>query len=70
LTGDEHIVVGRTAEVGALRAFVDSVAHAPALLVLEGEVGIGKSALWNEGLRYAGGCEYDVMSCRPVQSEA
>ena len=70
MTGDETAVVGRTAEVGALREFVDSVAHEPARLVLDGDAGIGKSALWHEGLRFADERGYQVMRCRPVQSEA
>lgn len=70
LTGDEDTVVGRMAEFEALRMFVDSLVEGPAMLVLTGEAGIGKSTVWREGLRLAEAHGFEVLQCRPVQSEA
>ena len=39
-------VVGRDAELAATRAFLNSVADGPQALLIEGEAGIGKTALW------------------------
>ena len=70
LTGDEDTVVGRMAELEAMRMFVDSLVEGPAMLVLAGEAGIGKSTVWREGLRLAEARGFEVLQCRPVQSEA
>ena len=40
------------------------------MLVLAGEAGIGKSTVWREGLRLAEARGFEVLQCRPVQSEA
>jgi hypothetical protein len=50
--------------------FLDAIDAGPIALVLEGEVGIGKTALWNEGLAAALGRLFRVLVCRPSESEA
>jgi ATP-dependent Clp protease ATP-binding subunit ClpA len=40
-------LVGRNEELGDVTAFLD--ARLPAVLVIEGEAGIGKTALWRAG---------------------
>jgi len=39
-------------------------------LVIEGEVGIGKTALWKQGLSAASNRSYHVLACRPNDAEA
>lgn len=63
-------LVGRSAELSALNEFVDSLDRGPAMLVLEGEPGLGKSTLWREGLVAAEQRSFQVLQCRPVEAEA
>ena len=53
-------LVGRDAELGELRAFLDEVGDGPVGLVLSGVAGIGKTSLWQAGVEEAravlGGC--------------
>src|SRR5262249_37568494 len=62
-------VVGRDAELDALRTFVDGTERGPAALVLEGEPGIGKSTLWLAAVRHARTQGLRVFSSRPAESE-
>ena len=59
-------VVGRDAELGSIRAFIE---QAPAALVLEGEAGIGKSTLWLAGVEYARERGLRVLTARPAEAE-
>ena len=70
LPGQVNPIVGRGAELEALNTFVDSLDHGPAMLVLEGEPGLGKTTLWREGLQAAERRSFQVLECRPVQAEA
>jgi DNA-binding CsgD family transcriptional regulator len=70
LPGQVNPTVGRGAELEALNTFVDSLERGPAMLVLEGEPGLGKTTLWREGLRAAERRSFQVVECRPVQAEA
>ncbi len=69
-------VLGREAELaridGWLRAGMRHAGSAPAgsVLVIEGEPGIGKTTLWAEAVRRAGLAGWQVLSCRPVPSDA
>jgi DNA-binding CsgD family transcriptional regulator len=62
-------VVGRTSELQELPRFLDVLTDGPAALVLEGDAGIGKTALWSFGVRLASEREYNVLSCRTTQAE-
>src|SRR3989475_12956218 len=62
-------IVGREEELGSLRAFVDEPGRGPAALVLEGEVGIGKSTLWLAGVEHARTQGLRVLSSRPAEAE-
>ena len=66
----EGSVVGRAAELAAIDALLD--VHLPGVgaVVLEGEPGIGKTTVWEEGLAAAAERGYRVMVCRPAESEA
>ncbi|MGH2474785.1 MAG: ATP-binding protein, partial [Candidatus Limnocylindrales bacterium] len=63
-------IIGRAAELRALDEFLDLVATGPALLLLEGDPGIGKSTLLNAGQAAARRRAYRVLECRPIQAEA
>jgi DNA-binding NarL/FixJ family response regulator len=62
-------IVGREAELAALAAFLDRLPSGPAFLLLEGEAGIGKTTLWEAGVRGAHGRDWLVLSARPSETE-
>lgn len=64
------MIFGREAERSALAAFADDLTRGRAAVLLEGEPGIGKSALWNEGVEFARRRGHAVLSCRPTPSDA
>ena len=63
------MIVGRLSERAALERFLEEVGRGPAGLLLEGEVGIGKTELWREGIRAAIARSYCVLACRPDNFE-
>ena len=63
-------VIGRDNELAALEAFLADVEPGPTALVLSGEAGIGKTILWEVGVREAGGDYAYVLTCRGVEAEA
>jgi DNA-binding CsgD family transcriptional regulator len=65
-----HDPVGRREEVSALEELVAAPAALPRTLLIEGEVGIGKSTLWRTGLRLARERSYRVLTASPGRSEA
>ena len=69
-SAEEGFLVGREAEWGQLAGFADDVRRGPAVLVLEGAAGIGKTALWNASRRAAAMDGFLVLSCRAVEAEA
>src|SRR5690349_17723829 len=58
-------IVGRTAEVAAVEAFL--AGPAPAALVLEGEAGSGKTTVWEHALRADG---HRLLVARPTGAES
>ena len=44
-------VIGREDELGDIEAFLAEVEKGPRVLVLSGEAGIGKTVLWEAGVR-------------------
>lgn len=64
------VLVGRRAEQAAVSAFLDAVPGHGGALVLAGEAGIGKTAIWLQAVDAA--CErgYRVLRCRPTEVEA
>jgi DNA-binding CsgD family transcriptional regulator len=62
-------IVGREAERASLEEVLDAVSGGPAAILLEGEAGIGKTALWQEAVASARRRSYRVLTCRPVESE-
>lgn len=61
-------IVGRKRELDAISGVLEKDANGPSFLVVEGDAGIGKSALWREGLRLVED-SHIVLQCRPVQAE-
>jgi DNA-binding CsgD family transcriptional regulator len=61
---------GRQAELARVSSFLDAVPAGPAALILGGEAGIGKSALWLDALAQARSRSYRPLSSRPTESEA
>jgi DNA-binding CsgD family transcriptional regulator len=63
-------VVGRDGELDAAAAFLDGLNGGFAALVITGEPGIGKTALWTAALERARERTLMVLSARPVAAEA
>jgi hypothetical protein len=63
-------IIGRGAEVQALRGFLDQLTHGFASRVLVGDAGIGKTALLQSAVASAREYGYRVLSCRPAEAEA
>jgi len=63
-------LVGRESEVAEGAALLAGVAAGPAALVLRGEAGIGKSALWSAIADHARERGFRVLAARPVEAEA
>ncbi len=63
-------LIGKAEELSALAGFIEALAEGPRAFVVEGEAGIGKTTVWQAGVRAAelAGCR--VLSCRPTGSEA
>ena len=64
-----HRLIGREDELGALEALVDRKATLPRALVLHGQAGIGKTALWLAGIDAALEHGYRVPTTRPSEAE-
>ena len=69
LTAVTYELVGRDQELTSIRSFIDNAGPGPSALVLQGEPGIGKSALWLAGVEYARAQERPVLSSRPAEAE-
>jgi DNA-binding CsgD family transcriptional regulator len=66
----ERARFGRQAELARASSFLDGISDGPRALVLMGEAGIGKSALWLDAVAQATARPYRVLSSRPTESEA
>ena len=65
---ERSAIVGREHELEALARWL--AGPAPALVEIEGEAGIGKTTLWEEGLRLARDSGATVLACRPAEVES
>jgi len=68
----ERAVLARDAELASMDGWLAALAGAeePALLVIAGDPGIGKTTLWAEAARRASAAGYRVLLSRPVPSDA
>src|SRR5207247_3328043 len=55
--------------LGSVRQFLDAVPDAPVAILIEGEAGIGKTALWKRALDLALESSYRILACRPADAE-
>jgi DNA-binding CsgD family transcriptional regulator len=62
-------LVGREGELASLEV-LDALPSGPVAVVIEGEAGIGKTALWKAAKLGAAGRGYRVLTCRPAEAEA
>jgi tetratricopeptide (TPR) repeat protein len=62
-------IVGRDAELASVYGFIDQVEDGAAVLVLDGDAGIGKSTLWLAGVEHARARGLRVLSSRPAEAE-
>jgi DNA-binding CsgD family transcriptional regulator len=62
-------LIGRDDELSLLVRFLGSVAAGPRALLVEGEAGIGKTALWQAGLTRSRAVGQRTLACRPAGSE-
>ncbi len=63
----QGLIVGREAELAAVRSFVGAHATGPASLTLAGAAGIGKTAIWTRALLDAEAAGIAVRLCRCSQ---
>src|SRR5215210_3259127 len=61
-------LIGRDEELNAVRAFLSDSRDGPALVLLEGEAGIGKTSVW-EAVIAAEGHRRQVLRARPAEAE-
>jgi DNA-binding CsgD family transcriptional regulator len=64
------LVVGRDAELAALRDFLAGISDGAALFVLEGEAGMGKTTLWRATVEQATDEDVRTLQAQPAESEA
>ena len=63
-------IIGRREELLAVEAFLTDLSAGGQALLLEGDAGIGKTVLWQEGLRGARERGIQVLQARPSDAEA
>lgn len=63
-------IIGRDEELATLREFLDGVPEGPAVLVLEGEPGVGKTTLRRAGVEAAKERSLTVLEASPAEAEA
>lgn len=63
-------VLGRERELESAANFLQELDRSPAALIIEGEVGIGKTTLWLEVVRAAEARGNRTLLARPAESEA
>ena len=62
--------MGRDAEIALVEQFLDDLPNGPAAIVLEGQPGIGKTALWRRSIQSASARAYRVLAAQPAHTEA
>lgn len=63
-------VLGREIETASVSSFVERLRHGPAVSVISGDPGMGKTTLWRLGVRRGHESSYHVLTTRPVAAEA
>jgi DNA-binding CsgD family transcriptional regulator len=65
-----RVLVGRERELGGIDRFLAAMCEAPSGCLLEGEAGIGKTALWEWTVQSARDKTYEVLAFRASGAEA
>jgi DNA-binding CsgD family transcriptional regulator len=68
--GPSEEVIGRADELAAIDGMLERAGTELAALALEGEAGIGKTALWRAGGKAAQRRGFRILSSRPARSDA
>lgn len=68
MTSAPATVVGREAELSSIAKLL-RLPDDPRVMLLEGEPGIGKTTLWEQGVRIATEVSKRVLTCRPAETE-
>ena len=66
----ESGVIGRDEELARARAFLGGLGSGPRALVIEGEAGIGKTAVWLQALDEAAARGCRVLRCAGEEADA
>jgi DNA-binding CsgD family transcriptional regulator len=61
-------LIGRDADIAKIWTFISATSGVPAALVITGDAGIGRTAVWRHILQAAGNSS-NVLSCRPTPAE-
>src|SRR5439155_1897618 len=70
VTHQTGLIVGRDRELEVTCDFISEVAHGPRALVVEGDPGIGKTAVWRTSVTEAQGRGCRVLRCVGAQADA
>lgn len=70
MAGAATLLFGRDREVAAVEEFVATVVDGFAALLIEGEAGIGKTAVWEAAVASARVRDYRVLGAHPAEVEA
>jgi ABC-type transport system involved in cytochrome c biogenesis ATPase subunit len=62
-------LIGRDEELLGVERFLEAVPHGPRALLIEGEAGAGKTALWEAALGLAAEAGARVITARPTEAE-
>lgn len=61
--------VGREAELAAIGEALETAGPGPFAIVIDGELGIGKTTVWRDAAALARARGYRILACRPAESE-
>src|ERR1700737_1537831 len=62
-------IIGRDAEVGTIERWLGMVAGGPRAVLVEGDIGIGKTAVWREAVGLARDRRFRVMAASPAEAD-
>jgi DNA-binding CsgD family transcriptional regulator len=62
-------IVGRTSELSIVQRVLEEIRHGPAGVMIEGDIGAGKTTLWRAAVASAHGMGHRVLEAHPAESE-
>lgn len=63
------ITIGRDSEIASIDAFFASPTSELRSILVDGEIGVGKTTLWQHAVDAAQAHSYRVLACRPAEAE-